>query len=84
MIAKSTTREQFLSQQPIKRQWATLSKEAVGDLKWFAGEAKKGRAASFDSLALWFKQTYGLRIGRLRMATLAREHGFEPWWSYSV
>lgn len=61
--------------------WAAkLCPKAVEDLKYFAKRASEGRPITIVALQKWMLDNYQQKIGVHKLATIAREHGIEPWW----
>lgn len=79
MSAKPDPREAYV-QINASRHLTALPAKAVEDLKFFAKRAADGRPITFESLAAWMQERYGIEIGRRRLSTLARTKGIVPWW----
>lgn len=61
----------------------TLPAKAIADLKAIEAHIAKGGPVPFyKDMIAFLKTTYGITIGRSRLATLAIENGITPWWSH--
>ena len=79
MSAKPDPREAYVSLN-ASRHLNELPNKAVDDLKFFAKRAADGRPITFEALAGWMHDKYGIEIGRRRLITLARAKGIATWW----
>ena len=79
MPSKPDPREAYVSQN-VSRHLNDLPTKAVDDLRYFAKRATEGRPITFDALAEWMREHYGIDSRRRRMATLAKGKGIVPWW----
>ena len=79
MATKPDPREAYVSLN-ASRHLNTLPAKAAEDLKYFAKRAAEGRPITFEALATWMQEHYGIEIGRRRLITLARAKGIATWW----
>lgn len=79
MPAKPDPREAYVALN-ASRHLNELPAKAADDLKYFAKRATDGRPITFEALAEWMREHYGIHIGRRRLSTLARVKGIAPWW----
>lgn len=79
-MPKSNAVEAYVSKYP-KRQFATVSKEVIADLKKFAKYAKKGRPTNTAGLRKFMRDVHGLELGRTILRNTCTSNGIEPWFS---
>lgn len=78
-VDASDPRERYLERNMSA--WAVkLSPKAIEDLKYFAKRASEGRPITLAALQKWMLDSHKQKIVAHKLATLAREHGIEPWW----
>ena len=63
-----------------RRTATAVSDDFIGDLKFFEQLAKQGKPVTFKGLREWMLEHHAEDCGRMRMISIAKANGVEPWW----